>query len=232
MPTQNNASPIRLGILALPLSGLLVLVGALFGFSNVPEPSDDPVTAARGVTNTGILVANFAGTILATTLLIFGVIALYAYLANVRGRSWALGGMVFSIVGIGLELPAFGVDIYTFPVLGRMYLNGQLSAFVEISKALLTNPVEDISFVLGSLLFLSVGFVLFGVAVWRSGILPKWAAVALAPSAFLITAPPELWVVEVVGALLLIVGGGWIALNILRGPSAREEGLQAQPQVQ
>jgi hypothetical protein len=49
-------------------------------------------------------VSELVGNGLALTLLIFGVMALYAYLANSSVRALALGAMVLSIFGIALQL--------------------------------------------------------------------------------------------------------------------------------
>lgn len=46
MPLQNTAGLIRVGILALPIGGLLVLVGTLF-ILGVPSPEDNPTVAAK-----------------------------------------------------------------------------------------------------------------------------------------------------------------------------------------
>ncbi|MDQ5818684.1 MAG: hypothetical protein M3334_09945, partial [Actinomycetota bacterium] len=59
----------------------------------------------------------FFGNVLALTVLIFGVIALYAYLANTGERALTLGAMVLSIVGIALFLTRLGVIAYTVPAL-------------------------------------------------------------------------------------------------------------------
>jgi hypothetical protein len=73
----------------------------------------------------------------------------------------------------------------------------------------------------------SAGFILFGFGVWSSGALPKWAGVLLALHAPLFTAPlPNLF--SVLGALLLLVGGGWITFAILRRPPA--QGAMAEPE--
>jgi hypothetical protein len=89
-----------------------------------------------------------------------------------------------------------------------------------------------------------VGNVLLGVAVWRSGILPKWAGAlwAFAPVLMYIfglvyamtigaqATPPTV----PAGAVLLAIGGAWIAYSVLRRPSSTEPvaRIQAQPIVQ
>jgi hypothetical protein len=86
-----------------------------------------------------------------------------------------------------------------------------------------------------------VGNVLLGVAVWRSGTLPRgllptWAAGAvlmlllgLVVAQFSTGSTP---VTVLVGALLLVISGGWMAWGVLREPSAGAVGVhQAQPRV-
>jgi hypothetical protein len=83
---------------------------------------------------------------------------------------------------------------------------------------------------------------LLGVAVWRSGTLPRWAGVLWAAAPVLMyplglvyavtlgsnSTPPTV----LVGALLIVVSGGWMALSVLRGPSTASVGVGARPRVQ
>src|SRR5215212_5480741 len=74
----------------------------------------------------------------------------------------------------------------------------------------------------------SAGFILFGFGVWGSGALPKWAGTLLALHAPLLTAPiPDLF--SVLGALLLLVGSGWITCSVLRRTPSREAGGGREP---
>jgi hypothetical protein len=96
-----------------------------------------------------------------------------------------------------------------------------------------------------SLLVIVLGFVgnvLLGVAVWRSGILPKWAGALWAAGAVfmyplgIVYAAVILGVQStprtvLVGALLLVIGGGWMAWSVLRQPSAEAAGVATQPRV-
>ena len=61
----------------------------------------------RAIVGSGYFVSQFLGNGLALTLLIFGVMALYAYLANTSVRALALGAMVLSILGIALTLTSW-----------------------------------------------------------------------------------------------------------------------------
>jgi hypothetical protein len=82
MSTRNF---VRFGILALPLSGVLTLVGLLSRYST-PNPRVDAEAAAQAASSIGFFVGQFVGSILGLILLIFGLLALTAYLANTRAR--------------------------------------------------------------------------------------------------------------------------------------------------
>ena len=180
----------------------------------------------QAIVSSGYFLSVFLGNVLALTVLIFGVIALYAYLANTSQRALALGAMILSIVGIALILSRLGVIAYTIPALSRSFLNGNPES-IRILDYIFAGPLGTIENL--SLLSYSAGFILFGVAVWRSGVLPRWAGVLMAIHAPLVVGPFSV-VGSVLGALLAVVGGGWIALSILRGPPARMV-AEAEPRV-
>jgi hypothetical protein len=223
VPPQHTNGLIRLGVLALPLAGLLALVGLYstfkLGTGGILATGDN-----RAIVSTGYFVSVFFGSGLALTVLIFGVVALYAYLANSGQRALALGAMVSSIVGIALILTGVGVFAYAIPALSRSYLNGQVES-IRILDYIFAGPFGTILTL--TFLLYSAGFILFGVAIWRSGVLPRWAGVLVAVHAPLISGPFSV-VGLVVGALLAAVGGGWIALSIWRSPPAR---MEAEPRV-
>jgi hypothetical protein len=96
--------------------------------------------------------------------------------------------------------------------------------------------------VVASILLGFVGNVLLGVAVWRSGILPKWAGALWAAAPVLMYVFGMVYAMTIgaqatpptvpAGAVLLAIGGGWMALSVLRGPSAATVGVGGQPRVQ
>jgi hypothetical protein len=218
---QHIMKPVRFGILALPLSGLLLLVG-LLGRYGTPNPRVDAEAAAQTASSTSFIVSQFVGNIVGLTLLIFGVLALTAYLANTRVRGLALAAMILTITGIALILSALGVTTYALPMIGRAYLNGQEDA-VTIADAIFNAPASEI-FVPIFLLY-SAGFILFGVAIWRSGVLRKGAAISLGIHAPLFASfiRPQPTLGTVIAALLFILGGGLIASSVFWRPSAGEE---------
>ena len=81
MAPRNNDGLIRLGVLALPLAGLLAVVGLYSSF----QLGTGGILATgenRAIVGSGYYVSQLLGNALALILLIFGVMALYSYLAN------------------------------------------------------------------------------------------------------------------------------------------------------
>jgi hypothetical protein len=58
---------------------------------------------------------------------------------------------------------------------------------MKVKEAIFSSPAFIFLVVPGLLLYV-VGTILFGVAIWRSGTLPKWAGVLYAPTGLLIEA--------------------------------------------
>jgi hypothetical protein len=75
-----------------------------------------------------------------------------------------------------------------------------------------------------------LGFLIFSVAIWRSGVLPRGAGVLLAIAGLVLAVPVPSQILTIVGSVLLLVAGGWIALSVMRGPSGPSEAA-AQPRV-
>jgi hypothetical protein len=218
---------IRLGLLTLPLAGLLLTWGAIAtsAFFDSPNAVVGPEEAARAYTSLGYFLSQFAGSVVGLTLLTVGVFALTVYLSEIRRERWTLVAMVLSILGIGLLLSYYGLSTYAVPVLGEAYLDGMQNAVV-LANTIFGEPTQSVFYV--AFLLYSAGFILFGFGVWGSGALPKWAGALLALHAPLFSAPlPNLF--SVLGALLLVVSGGWITFAILRRPPAREAGAGTGP---
>src|SRR5215212_2195255 len=218
---------IRLGLLTLPLAGLLltwatIATSAFFDFRDAVVGHEE---AARAYTTFGYFFSQFVGYVVGLTHLTVGVYALTVYLSEFRRERWTLVAMALSILGIGLLLSHYGLSTYALPVLGEAYLNGVQNAVVVANTILLDGLTRSVLY--AAFLLYSAGFILFGFGVGGSGALPKWAGVLLALHAPLFTAPlPNLF--SVLGALLLLVGGGWITFAVLRRHPAR--GASAEPE--
>ena len=210
---------VRLGLVTLPLAGLLATWATIAGstFLDFTDAGVDPGEAARAYSSLGYFLSQFLGYVVGLTLLTLGIFALTVYLAELRGERWVLGATILSILGTGLLLSHYGLRTYALPAIGGAYLSGQDNAIV-MANTIFGSPGENVFYV--AFLLYSAGFILFGFAVWGSGTLPGWAGVLLALHAPLFSGPlPELF--SVLGALLLLGSGGWIAYAVLRKPPAR-----------
>ena len=156
---------IRIGLLLLPISGLLTTWSTL---TPQPNPSTEFEAWSRFVTTPYFTITHLLGTVLGIILLIFGVIALGAYLAMERGRLGLIAGII-TIAANMLFLPIAGWAAFGEPAIGRAYLSG-------IEEAMQVNPGADfIVLFLLSIVLALIGNVLLGIAIWRSKTLPKWA---------------------------------------------------------
>src|SRR2546427_9381657 len=95
----------RLGVFALPCSGLLGTISVLLPGVFI-NPSVDPEGFAQASGSIGI--GNMLG-IVALVLWLVGIQALYAFLAGVHVGRWELVALLFSFGRVGFFLP-FGGD--------------------------------------------------------------------------------------------------------------------------
>jgi hypothetical protein len=102
----------RLGVAALPVYGLLVFLSTL---THQPDYRTDFHAYAEYVTTTSFLVSHLVGSILGTTIGIFGVLALGAVLATTGERRLAQRGLVLSVAGMGFIMALFGAAAFAQP---------------------------------------------------------------------------------------------------------------------
>jgi len=236
MSAQNITRWIGIGLLGL------LLYGAMTFFSSI-DPQPDPNTHYEAwssfVTTDGYALKHLFLSLLGTIFGIFGTIALGAYLTRSRAGRMGLWAMVITVLGYSLFLTWAGVSTFAAPIEGQAYLAG-IDEYREL-PSILANALQGAT-VMVSVVLAFLGNVLLGVAVWRSGILPKWAGAlwAFAPVlmyvfglAYAMTIGAQATPPTVpAGAVLLTISGAWMALSVLRRPSAETIGVGAQPTVQ
>jgi hypothetical protein len=236
MSAPNINRWIGIGLVGLPLYGALTFFSSL---NPQPDPNTHPEAWARYVTTDFYLLKHLFASGLGLILVIFGTFALGAYLVGSRVGRMGLVGMVGAVTGSLLFLMVGGVSIFAAPKQGQAILAG-IEEYEKL-PAILADTALLPTMGVGVLLML-VGNVLLGVAVWRSGTLPRWAgalwvagsALPLLGQIYIIlpigadSTPPTV----PTGAVLLVLGGAWMAYSVLRRPSARTVGVQAQPRVQ
>ena len=237
MSAPNTTKWIAIGLLGLPL------YGALTFFSSI-DPQPDPNTHyeawSRFVTTNGYVLKHLFLTILGTIFGIFGTIALGAYLTRSRAGRMGLWAMLITVLSYSLFLTWGGVSTFAAPQEGQAYLAG-VEEYHEL-PIILANTLQ-VATVVASVLLGFVGNVLLGVAVWRSGILPKWSGAlwAFAPVlmyifgiAYALTLGAQATPPTVpAGAVVVVISGAWIAWSALSRSSGAQAGgaAAAQPKV-
>ena len=235
MSAPNTTRWIGIGLLGLPLYGVLTFWSSI-------DPQPDPGTHleawARFVTTTHYVLGHLLGSILGLILAIFGTFALGAYLTRSRAGRLGLVAMVLTVLGSTLFLPAMGVSTFAVPEEGQAVLAG-LEEFEELPP-IFANTVYGLT----SLVVIVLGFVgniLLGVAVWRSGTLPRWAGALWAGAHVLMylsqmyaatIGPPSTPPTVPLGAAVVVISGAWMAWSVLSQPTAQAVGVGAQPRVQ
>ncbi len=205
---------VRLGMFALPCSGLLGTISILLPGVFI-DPSVDPRGFAEASGSIGL--GNMLG-IVALVLWLVGIQALYSFLAGMSVGRLALVALIFSFAGIGFFLPLAGILAFAAPVAGRAYLNGDKNAVSVITDSIaLSNPAALLFGGLSVLLFI-VGSIIFGLVIWRCQVLPRWAGIiyAVAGTLSFLSAPLYNFSVALFGGLLLLIGGGWISASVAR----------------
>lgn len=210
---------VRLFLWALPLAGLLFTIGIILRGPSL-DPSLEPDRFAQAAVAAGAATAwliIFIGMVL--ELLGFG--ALYTYLADDTSERPAFWGMIFSLIGVALILPLMGFMGLAAPVVGRLYLQGQpevMSVAVVMAAdgpALVVAGVSGLTYIAGS--------ILFAVALWRQGNVPKWLIIAYALQAPLLSfAALFSFAAELLGAVLLVASSGWIVWRARQAMPAEE----------
>jgi hypothetical protein len=235
MSTPNTTRWIGIGLLGLPLYGALTFWSSLHP---QPDPNTHYEAWSRYVTTDHYVFTHVFGSILGLILAIFGTFALGAYLTRSRAGHMGLVAMVITVLGSALFLPGMGVSAFAVPEEGQAYLAGiegldKLPPIFADTAFAVTNSLM--------VLLIFVGNILLGVAVWRSGVLPRWSGALWAAGAVLMypfgivyaatigpaSTPPTV----LVGSLLIVISGAWMAFSVLSRPSVEAVGAVAQARV-
>ena len=212
MPGEVAANRIRLGILALPAAGMLELATIVLVWSGDYRSDRD---WAELVVSTRYEAAQFVD-LLSTLLYFFGIFALYASVAMTRGERWALAGLILIVFYMVSGVVITGTDASVDPFVGRQYLEGHRDAFAIYESRGYTGFLND-AVLFAYDWFQYPGFVLFGVGIWRSGLLPQGAVIL--GIAFVVLTPLA-WAVSTglgfLGPLLLVIAEAWVAWAVRR----------------
>lgn len=214
----------RIGLLALPA------YAAITGYvTRKPQPDQvsDPDGWAGFVSSPSYLVEHVLGNVVGSLLVIFGTLALGAFLSASGAPRLGLSGTVLAVTGHVLLMVPGTLSTFATPAIGAAYLAGNREVMAVEFAPVLT-PIVGLG-----LLLAVVGNAVLAVAVWRSGTLPRWAgalwgvatvmfyvlgaALGMATTGAALPTQP-------IGAGLMAISGAWMAWNVLRQPRAVSSG--------
>jgi hypothetical protein len=199
----------RLLVWAMPVWAVLLFIGTL---EHQPPPQTQFPEYARFITTTTFLASHLIASILGAAFGTVGLAALFVLLVQRGAGALATWAFVLFAIGNTLATSVFGAAAFAQPAIGRMYLAGQTTQAVALQDDVYGVPLFTTAF--PGVLLLTIGLVLYGIAVARAAWVPRWAGIILAVSAplFGIIGVILASVVQSVGAAGLIVSTTAIAL--------------------
>jgi hypothetical protein len=227
MSTQQSINPgagplargARLGLWALPVWAVLLFVSTL---THQPNPKTDLAGWSRYVTTPEFLASHLVASILGAAIGALGLVALGAVLAS-RGRPRAgLWVMVTGVFANVVSASVLGIAAFAQPAIGRDYLAGHTAQASLLVKTAVNGGWLNVTAITSGLLLIASA-VIAGVAVARTGSLPRAAGIGFAISVvlFAIGAVPDNFLQSIAGALM-IASTAWIAAAAgRRGAPAR-----------
>ena len=202
----------RLGALCLAIAGVMfVLYPAIRPWTD--ESTLDGATKAMA---SNAWVASHLFAIIGFILVPLGLLALWGVLRASKVEPIALAAVVLSWIGAGLTLPYYGAEDFGLHAVAVKAAAGESIDLLGIVDDFRYHPVAATIFGAG-LITLAIGAILAAVAVWRSGVLPKYSGVpfALGFALFLpqFFTPPA---GRITHGVLVGIGCVWLALVLWR----------------
>jgi hypothetical protein len=198
-----STARVRLGATALGLAGILfVLYPAIRPFSD-----ETSLQGAAAFASTEWLLAHILGMLGFT-------------LRETRSERLAFGAVVVGWLGIGLTLPYYGGEAFGLHAIGQEALKQHSAALVSLADVVRGGP-QEVMFGVG-LLLIAVSAIMVAIAIWRSGVLPRWSGVPFA-LAFALYIPQFFGnqPIRVAHGLLVAIGCLWIAVSMWRKSNAQ-----------
>jgi hypothetical protein len=205
-----DATRIRLGAASLAVAGILfVLYPAIRPFSD-----ETSLQGAAVFASSAWLLAHILG-MLGFALVGLGLLGLQATLRESSAERLAFSALVLGWLGISLTLPYYGGEAFGLHAIGQEALRQHSAALVSLADVVRGGP-QVVMFGIG-LLLVAVSAILVAIALWRSGILPRWSGVPFA-LAFALYIPQFFGTqpIRVAHGLLVAIGCIWIAASMWR----------------
>jgi len=202
--TYTNALWTRLAALSLAIAGVcFVLYPALRPFSD-----ESTLQGAEAFATSSWLLAHSLAMV-GFILLTLGLLGLYSRLRETTAGRLGITALVVTWIGVGLTLPYYGAEAFALHAVGQEALR-QNSVDLLVTLANSIRYGAAIWLFGAGLLAIAVGTILFAIAIWRSGILPKWSGIPLAVGFALFI--PQFYTSQPVriGHGLLVMVGCWL----------------------
>lgn len=202
---------IRLGATALAISSVLVLAKELIQPA-LTDVTLRPTAFAQALSSTSYLVAQIL-VLLAFPLFSTAAISIYKLLSYTHDHRPAFWAMVFSVIGVGLSMPSLGVRAIILPLMGQLYLSGELDTF-NIYIAMQAMPWSLI-LNFGSYIFV-LGIAIFCWVILRNNNFPKFPAIIFLAGwiAFLAFADDASPLKMMFTGSLIWIGGSGLAISV------------------
>jgi len=213
----------RLGILALPLTGLLYAMGLVLRGSPVADARSAGFSAAdfAATTSTASYQAGWIVLIAGTVLLVFGYLALYTQLTSGPPAPSALPPMILTVGGLTLSVGVFGAFALVYPAIAARHAAGD-TGMADLLTAVTGDAFMSYSSV-GGLLYLA-GTIWFALTIWRSAPPYRWAGTLL-PVYYLLLLAPVFGLDATLAYVLEFLGVGVLtAAGVLLTAQARGTG--------
>ncbi|GAA5001339.1 hypothetical protein [Actinopolymorpha pittospori] len=163
----------RLGAVALAVAGVLFLAYPALR----PWHDEATVSGATAALSSAAWVAAHLFAMIGFILLPLGLLALLGVVATTRSQRLALVATVITWIGAGLTLPYYGAEDFGLHAIAGP--KGSPSHVLDLIDAVRYQPVAVTIFGTG-LILLAIGAIVAAVAVWHSGVLPRWSGILFA----------------------------------------------------
>ena len=204
MNTQTRRE-IRFGMIALALSGLLFTLGAaLRGRVDLADLGSYVIRAALSPN----YVPGWTIILVGGVLQLYGTFGLYRYLTYQAESLIAFLALVLRIGGLALALPLITFLTVNAPATAQLYQQGNQEV-IAVVNANFTSPLGLALLGIGAGAA-TIGVLLFAVAIWRNGRLPKWTAV-LFVLGVLLQPFAAIFTIELLGLVLVLISTGMMA---------------------
>lgn len=163
---------------------MVAVYGVLLAASTIthqPDYDTDFAAYADYVTTQQFLVSHVLGSIAGAGFALIGGAAIFVLAARSAPGSASWGIIAWAFAQVGLA-SVFGVAAFFQPAVGEAFIDGGGDVAVNINERVYDGPVLVMVGV--SLVLFLVGAILLGAAARRTGLLPRWAGLTFAVSAF------------------------------------------------